>query len=478
MRVHFAGRAGDPRGISGWLAYHRESVQASTSFGGEKRFNCATSPELAAFINRRPRFLKKNVKAIRLITLLVALTVTLAAVVSPFSEPSAFSPRARLAPEASAPKPVVTIPFKLVTRHIVVPVKINNSRPLSFVFDTGDKVGIVDIARAKELGLDLQGQLRIGGAGSDSLVGSYVRNATWKLQGFEDFSQPVALAIPLGRLAARFGHDFDGIIGSDFIKQFVIEVDYQARVLKLHAKEGFVYSGNGESMPIQFNGQGHPIIDAEVTPRGGEPIKGKFILDLGSSGALALHTPLVKEHRLLESNHQTIRAIGVGGAGGDVQARLGRVAELKIGKFKITAPTALFSQDKAGAFANASLAGNIGQRIASKFKLFLDYERQRIILEPASNFNEPFDSAQSGLALTTEGADRSILRVLEVLENSPASEAGFLKDDQIVKVNGKDASELSITKLGEMFERPGSYQMTVRRADKTIELKLTTRKMI
>ena len=417
-------------------------------------------------------------KRIRLITLLVALMVTLAAVVSPFSEPSAFSSRAPHAPEASTPKPIVTIPFKLVTRHIVVPVRINNSRSLSFVFDTGDKVGIVDIARAKELGLDLHGQLRIGGAGSDSLVGSYVRGATWKLQGYEEFSQPIALAIPLGRLASRFGHDFDGIIGSDFIKQFVIEVDYQAGVLRLHAKEGFVYSGSGESIPIQFNSQGHPIIEAEVTPRDGQPIKGKFVLDLGSSGALALHTPLVKEHGLLESNHHTIRAIGVGGAGGEVQARMGRVSELKIGKFKIAAPTALFSQDKAGAFANASLAGNIGQRIASKFKVFLDYERQRIILEPASTFKDPFDQAQSGMALSAEGADFSVLRVLDVLENSPASEAGLLKNDQILKVNNKDSTNLSITALGEMFESPGSYRITVRRGDKTLEVKLTTRKLI
>lgn len=111
----------------------------------------------------------------RLITLLFALIVTLAAVVSPFSEQSVLSSRGRHAPEASAPKPVVTIPFKLVTRHIVVPVKINNSRPLSFVFDTGDKVGIVDIARAKELGLDLHGQIRVGSAGSDTLLGSKLR---------------------------------------------------------------------------------------------------------------------------------------------------------------------------------------------------------------------------------------------------------------------------------------------------------------
>ena len=417
-------------------------------------------------------------KRIRLIIIPAAFAIALAAVVAPLSKQAVLSSFVRRAQETPAPKPVVTIPFKLVTRHIVVPVKINNSRPLSFIFDTGDKVGIVDIGRAKELGLDLHGQVRIGGAGSDTLLGSYVRGATWKLQGFEDFSQPIALAIPLGRLAARFGHDFDGIIGSDFIKQFVIEVDYQSRVLKLHAKDGFVYSGSGESIPIQFNSQGHPIIEAELTPRGGQPIKGKFILDLGSSAALALHSPLVKEHRLLESNHPTIRAIGVGGTGGESLGRLGRVAELKIGKFKITAPPALFSQDKAGAFANASLAGNIGQRIASKFKLFLDYERQRIILEPSPTFRDPFNQAQTGMALTTEGANFSILRVLDVLENSPASEAGLLRDDQILKVDDKNAAELGVTKLGELFERPGDYRLTVRRGDRTIQLKLTTRRLI
>src|SRR5262249_52211741 len=60
-----------------------------------------------------------------------------------------------------------TIPFELVLRHIVLQVKVDNSRPLSFVFDTGDKVGVIDLDRARELGLKLKGQVRIGGAGSE-----------------------------------------------------------------------------------------------------------------------------------------------------------------------------------------------------------------------------------------------------------------------------------------------------------------------
>jgi hypothetical protein len=410
-------------------------------------------------------------KRMRLFGFIAALTISLLVAGSILRTNS---PAAAQTQPAAAP---VTIPFELITRHIMVKARVNNSRPLWFVFDTGDKVGIIDLERAGEIGLDLQGRVRVGGAGSDTLQGAYVRNATWKLDGFESFSQPVAMAIPLGRMAARFGHDFDGIIGSDFIKQFVVEVDYQARVLKLHNREKFVYSGSGESIPIQFNSHGYPLIEADLTPRGGQPIKGKFVFDLGSSGALALHSPFVKEHGLLGLNHHTIRAIGIGGAGGQSVGRIGRVGELKIGKFKIAEPMALFSQDTAGAFANAALAGNIGQRIASKFKLFLDYERQRIIFEPTANFKDPFDNTQSGLALITEGEKRSIIRITEVLENSPAFEAGLLKDDQILSVNDKDVSALSITKLGEIFERPGTYRLNVRRGDKTVELKMTTRKL-
>lgn len=411
-------------------------------------------------------------------SVLAALTISTAVTVSSLHRRPLAAPVFLRAQEKPAAKSVITIPFKLVTRHIIVQVRINNSRPLSFVLDTGDRVGIVDTDVAKELGLKLQGQVRVGGAGSETLLGSMVEDATWTLGGLEGFSQPVRLAIPLRRLAARFGHDFDGIIGAEFIKQFVVEVDYPAHVIRLHDKDKFTYAGSGDSVPIQLSGQGHPILDAEVTPIGSEPIKGKYVLDIGSSGGLALTSPFVTQHRLPGTGQKTIRAIGLGGAGGQSIAKIGRVAELKIGKFKIANPITIFSEDKAGAFASAELAGNIGQQIASKFKLFLDYDRNRIIFEPAASFSAPFDRAHSGLALSGEGKDYTTFRIMEVLEDSPASEIGLQKDDLIIKVNDKPASELTITKLGEMFERPAAFKLTIRRGDQTLQVTLTPRRMV
>jgi len=403
-------------------------------------------------------------------TLLPFLLIALA-----ISAPPSRATQTTSRPAATAP---VTIPFELVARHIVVKVRINNSRPLSFMLDTGDQVGIVDIDVAKELDLKLQGEVHIGGVGSGALPGSMVQDATWSLPGLDGFSQPIKLAIPLGRMEARFGHDFDGIIGAEFIKQFVIEVDYAGRVIRLHDKNQFNYSGSGESIPIQLDRQGHPILEAELTPLAGEPITGKFVLDLGGGGALALMAPFVAEHRLLNSEIKTIKAIGLGGAGGQSSGRVGRVAELKIGKHKIANPVTIFSEDKAGAFATSALAGNIGQQIASRFKIFLDYDHNRIIFEPAATFSEPFDRAQSGLVLSAEGRDYKIFRITDVLENSPASEAGLQKEDLIIQVNDKAAAELTLTKIGELFEKSLPYKMTVKRGDQTLRVTLTPRKLV
>jgi hypothetical protein len=406
--------------------------------------------------------MKRNKPAFFIFVLLLMPSLTAATVQQP-------------AKPALAP---IEIPFELVGRHIVLPVRVNNSRPLSFVFDTGDKFGVIDIERARELKLTLGSEVRIGGAGAGQLTGAFVQSSTWSLPGLEGFSQPISLAFPMADLAARLGHDFDGIVGSDFIKQFVIEVDYRALKLKLYDKDAFAYSGSGESIAVQFNNQGHPLIDAQVTPNGAEPVKGKFVIDLGSGGALVLHSPFVRTHKLLDSGIKTIKSISGGGAGGTINGRVGRVSELAIGKFRVSNPITLFSEDTAGAFASSQLAGNIGQQIMSKFRIFLDYSHERIILEPNETLNEPFDRSYAGLSLRSEDKLYQTFRVVDILDQSPAAEAGLRKDDVITAIDGKSGKELTLTKLTEMFEQPVTRKVTIRRGEQTLQLNVTPRKLL
>jgi hypothetical protein len=378
-------------------------------------------------------------------------------------------------PTSAAP---VTIPIEVTGQHVLLKASVNKSRPLFFVLDTGATAAIVRMAVAKELGLSLTGEVKAGGAGPGTQTGSRVRNATWSLAGLERVAQPVRLALPLPELPSALGREVAGIVGGEFIRQFVLELDYQARVIRLYDPASFEYRGTGETLPLDFNADGHPVVKATVTPSPGTPIEHRFHLDIGSGLALALHSPFVKAHDLLASQSKTIRAIGAGGAGGRAAGRFGRVASLQIGSFTIHNPITMFAEDSAGAFADATLAGNIGAQVANRFRMFLDYGRRRIILEPSSAFADPYNRAFSGIALRAEGADYRTFRVRDVLEDSPATDAGILIGDIITALDGTGAEQLTLTAVGEMLEKPVARDIVIRRADQTIKVTLTPRPLI
>jgi membrane-associated protease RseP (regulator of RpoE activity) len=181
---------------------------------------------------------------------------------------------------------------------------------------------------------------------------------------------------------------------------------------------------------------------------------------------------------LLESGLPTIRAIGGAGAAGRVMGRMGRVQALQIGRFVLREPITMFAQDAGGAFANSALAGNIGAQIAMRFRTYLDYGRKRIILESSPMFDTPFDRAFSGLALRALGDDFRTFRVIDVLEDSPASDAGIQVGDVIASIDETPASGLTIFRINELFDVARTYTVSIRRGAEALTLKLTTRKMI
>jgi len=401
----------------------------------------------------------------------------LIALIIPLATAGALERGRTAVPQRATPAPVA-IPFELAPRHIIVKVRVNDSRPLSFVLDTGANAAIVRMATAQQLGLSLQGSVNTGGAGGGTQVGQRVRDATWSLVGLEGFAQPVRLALPLPALPSRLGRDIDGIIGGEFIKEFVLELDYQARTIVLHDRRRFRYAGPGQTLPLEITSNGHPVVKAAVTPLDGKPIEHRFLLDTGSGGALVLHSPFVREHDLLGSQVRTIRAIGMAGAGGRTVGRIGRVETLRIGSFTIARPLTLFSEDTAGAFADRSAAGNIGAQITNRFRMFLDYAGRRIILEPSPALDEPFDRAFSGIALQAEGPAYRIFRVMEVLEDSPATEAGIQEGDVITSIDGIAADTLTLAAITAILEEPVARELTISRAERTLKVTLTPTRLL
>lgn len=372
----------------------------------------------------------------------------------------------------------ISIPFELVNNLVFLQVTVADSEPLWFVLDTGDRFALIDLQVAQSLGLELQGEIAVGGAGNDSLPGRFVHAGSFRLVGLDGFSQPLFLALPLDSLAPACGHAFSGILGYDFLLQFVVEIDYAKRRLTLHDRESFQPPATLESLPLAFDSESHPTVHARVRTKGREPLEGVFVLDTGATDVMTLHAPFVERERLLPSAAASMPRAVVQGAGGTSEGVLGRLEELALGSFRIADPLAVFSTATGGAHASAEASGTIGGGLLRRFRVFLDYGRARILLEPNEAFAEPLEYDMSGLRLLGDGADFRTFRVASVAEASPASAAGIRAGDVLATLDGRPAAELTLSEIRELLRREGRRSLTFERGGERLELVLELRRRL
>jgi hypothetical protein len=374
----------------------------------------------------------------------------------------------------------VTIPFQLVNKTIFLQVVVG-SRPLWFVLDTGDKYAIVDLSIAKSLGLELGDQVTVGGGGKQAVMGNFVKNSSFHVDGLEGFSQPLFLAVPLDELANLHGHEFAGVLGFDFLKNFVVEIDYLTHILTLYDASAYQYRGDGESLPITFNAAAHPEVRAQIIDDKGSAVDGTFVVDIGSAATLIMNTPFVEKQGFLQSGRPTVHWLegaSGGGVGGSIEGSVGRIKGFKLGPFRIDNPVTVFSQASSGAFASADAQGNVGAGILEKFKVILDYSRKKIIFEPNSQFNKPLEYNRSGFFLTSSGQNYKIFTIKAIADNSTASEAGLRAGDILTIINGHPSADYTLSQLRSMFQDAKECDLTVERGHEHLRVRLTLRAVI
>lgn len=364
------------------------------------------------------------------------------------------------------------IPFQVSSNFVLVQLRVNNSRPRWFLFSTGS-ASVIDTRMAKELGLLIQSQEKSTAAGSDISAGS-ISGVSLALPGVKTLNQIVGV-LSLDFLSSVLGQPIAGIIGYDFISQFVIEVDYAKRSMNVYAPDTYRYSGSGDVLPIKFIDK-RPFIAVKITMEGHEPVEGTVELETASSGTLVVQRSFAEAHQLLNSA-KGFRLGNVGGAGGGMSRTLqGRVRNIQVGRFMINNPVVIFSQTED---AKADGDGLLGGEVLRRFCLVLDYSRQRIILEPNQHLAEPVEGDMSGFELVAEGEGLKTLTINEVLANSPAAEAGLQEEDELTDIDGRPVTEFSLEQIRQMLKQEGKeYVLKLKRGSQTLQLKLKMRRLI
>jgi hypothetical protein len=367
----------------------------------------------------------------------------------------------------------LNIPFEFYENGILLRVRVNG-KPLTFDIDTGSGVfGIISARRAESLGLKAEGKYKVEVPGG-SIESATIPNVSISLPGVELSNEKLEI-VPIDSSSPNGEPEVDGALGHNFLEQFVVEIDYAAKVINLYSPATYHYSGAGESIPITIRDSSPSLRIKMMTPEG-MPVEGQFELDTGLSGTLAFFTPSVRKNKLIRST-KTIEAAVDEDAGGEYRSRIGRMKTLQLGRFVIQNPNVRFSL--AGA-DDSSVDGVIGTEILRRFKMILDYQHQRIILEPNAHFDEPYDEDMSGLALAPENNDRQkVFKIKQVLANTPASDAGLLKGDLIVAINNRPAAEFNLDQIEHMFIHDGQeFVISIKRNQQSLQTKIKLRRLI
>jgi Aspartyl protease len=283
----------------------------------------------------------------------------------------------------------VRIPLEIDNNIILMIVSVDNSKPLKFIFDTGASASLISSQRAAELGLKAEGEAH-GNATGRKFQGSYTKGISLSVPGAEVPNQLIAW-FPFPTIP---DFEFDGVIGYDFINQFVVEIDYQNKIMNLYNPRTYTYSGKGAVIPISL-AKKTPTASMKIILEGRAPVEVNLGVDTGADGTFVINSPFVKKQRLLEAISKTIQDKR-NGAGGEQKLLVGRVKAVRLGRFVLNNPTVGLSLDTEGAGASEDEDGIIGGEIFRRFKVILDYYRKRMILEPNKSFNEPYSLEQSG----------------------------------------------------------------------------------
>lgn len=377
---------------------------------------------------------------------------------------------------APAPPAAPTVvPIRVVNNHVHL-VMTAAGRDIPMIYDTGAGVSLLDIPMADAIGMKRGGKVNLGGAGTNPV-------RAFAIEGNKAIALPQDTAVKVKPvvefemfLAAYEGIPVSGILGADFTRQFVLQLDYANERMILHPRS-FTYRGDGIRLPLTFK-EWHPHTPGVIVLADSSRIAADCQIDVGASGALALARPFVQKNRLLDRVSPAIRRRTGRGVGGSSWATIGRIARLELGTAELKEPVTSMYGDSAGVMSSSDFDCNVGGEVLRRFMVYLDYGRKEMILEPLANINEPFEGDMAGAAFRIDSAAGGV-RISDLMARGPAEAAGLREEDLILTIDGRPAIEYGLEALRRRFRRVGGdVEFKVRRGQDEPVIRVPVRRLI
>lgn len=350
----------------------------------------------------------------------------------------------------------VEIPFKYNNGFIIVDFAFNGIFPMRFVFDTGAEYSILTKKNyAAILGLKYSRAYKILGSDMTTELTAYlIRGITLTHAGLAAENQDIfVLKDDYFRFEEYIGEEIHGIIGANFFRNYIVEINFQKSKLIFYSPKGFTKRNlKGFSQhKVEIN-DNKPYLPVKVKIPPSTETEAKLLVDTGASLGLLLHIDSTSNIQI----PQKVIPGKVGtGLGGELIGYLGRIQQLSIQEYEFDNLISSFQEINLAidtSFLNGR-NGLLGNRILEKFTLIIDYINGTIFFQPNKQFGNEVKFDRSGLYLIASGDYLGQFTVQSVLPSSPAALAGIQKGDKILSINRLSSSVLTLKNIDSKLQK-------------------------
>jgi hypothetical protein len=392
--------------------------------------------------------------------------------------------------------------------NIVIIQKEGKGGELSFVLDTGVTKSILfNLAEVDSVEVNKVETRYIKGLGGGEAIKALLsRGNLLKIGDVTKVNHEIYVVYDsFLNFTPRLGIPVHGIIGYDLFKDFVVELNYAGKYLRLHEHDHFNHSRlrNWSTLPINISNK-KPFLEADLEIND-ELRLVKLLIDTGGSDALWLFES--RDSLLQAREHQYFEDFLGYGLSGSVYGKRSKVQRLSISGFEQTEVNVAFpdsvylSQRNMLKERHGSIAGNLLKR----FNYYFNYRDELIYLKPNKLFDEPYFYNNSGLIVEQRGtrlvlelqkmatgdlynrrnADRQQIsnsttyrytlkpafEIVDIRKTSNAYAAGLAKGDIILAINNTAAHSISLQELNRYFyDEPGKrIRLKVEREEAELE---------
>jgi len=378
----------------------------------------------------------------------------------------------------------VTLSFKLVNNLMLIPIDLNGER-LTFIVDTGvDKSLLFNVKSKDSTKLRQVKRVKIRGLGGEDYIDALIsKNNLLRINNIvcPDYTIYVILNREFD-FSARLGVEVNGIIGSDLFSDFIVEVNYNRKKIKLSKPETYQYKKcrKCEDFPLTFH-VGKPYLNGEIKLNN-KIIPVKLLIDSGSGESIWMFENSSKNITVPSKNFDDFLGKGLSG---NIFGKKAKLDKLKIGSFVFNDVISAFP-DSTAIFNKNLLYGRngmIGSEILKRFHIIYDYPNKKIRLKKNGAFyKKPFVYNKSGIEVMHNGqmlvqesskavtfnkgedstpiisysyslSFRNSYMISFVKSDSPAASVGLEIDDIILSLNGKPTYEFTLQELVEKLSR-------------------------